>query len=101
MDGPPAESDFYADAGSVVYGKSRYSIPMLSTAELAATLKRLAPRDEDYPTRFVEGVLSAGAQGPVSDVHLTPTAQGLELRWRCDGVLEAIGLFSPGEAADV
>jgi type II secretory ATPase GspE/PulE/Tfp pilus assembly ATPase PilB-like protein len=74
---------------------------MLSTAEISAALNRLAPKDEEYATRFVETVLGAAAERPVSDVHLTPTAGGLELRWRSDGVLETIGLFSPGEAADV
>lgn len=68
---------------------------------IAAELQQLNPRDVNYATRFVELLLAAAQQVKASDIHLQPTAAGLEVRWRLDGVLQAVGEFSRGEATDI
>ena len=45
------------------------------------------------PGRFVEILLSAAADRKASDVHLQPTAEGLDIAWRIDGVLQPLGRF--------
>lgn len=72
-------------------------MPATITAELA----QLNPRDVNYATRFVELLLAAAQEVKASDVHLQPTATGLEIRWRLDGVLQTVGEFPRGEATDV
>jgi len=54
-----------------------------------------------YATQFVDRLLGAAREMGVSDVHLQPTADGLEVRWRLDGVLQDVGEFARGEASDV
>src|SRR5262245_2960858 len=70
-------------------------------AAIAAELAKLNPREVNYATRFVELLLAAAQEAKASDVHLQPTAAGLEIRWRLDGVLQAVGEFPRGEATDV
>ena len=57
-----------------------------------------APR---YATEFVDCVLAAAQAAHASDVHLQPTREGLDVRWRLDGVLHLLGVFPKGEASDV
>lgn len=73
----------------------------MTATSVTAALQQLDPRDVNYATRFVELLLTAAQQVKVSDVHLQPTAAGLEVRWRLDGVLQAVGEFPRGEATDV
>lgn len=54
-----------------------------------------------YATRFVDTLLTAARAAGASDVHLQPVPDGLETRWRLDGVLQQVGTFPRGEAADV
>ncbi len=68
---------------------------------LAESLRLLDPADGNYATRFVDTLLAAGRERGVSDLHLQPTPEGLELRWRVDGVLAPLGTFPPGVAANV
>ena len=46
-------------------------------------------------------MLAAASSTRASDVHLHPTPEGLELKWRLDGVLVLIGTFPPGVSANV
>ncbi|MEX0613247.1 MAG: GspE/PulE family protein [Pirellulales bacterium] len=46
--------------------------------------------DPAYATHVVDRLLAAAGQAGASDLHLQPTAGGLDLRWRLDGVLEPI-----------
>ena len=69
--------------------------------DLAQRLRRLKPADSEYAIQFVEMLLTTACEVHASDVHLQPTHQGLEIRWRLDGVLQLIGEFPRGEAADV
>ena len=70
-------------------------------ALIATELQQLNPRDVSYATRFVELLLAAAHDVKASDVHLQPTATGVDVRWRLDGVLQAVGEFPRGEATDV
>ncbi|MFN0017303.1 MAG: GspE/PulE family protein [Pirellulaceae bacterium] len=72
-----------------------------SAPQLAAQLTKLNAAQNAYATQFVSELLAAACQQGASDVHLHPTASGLEVRWRIDGVLQPVGTFPPGEAADV
>ena len=72
-----------------------------STSDLAAQLTKLDAAQNTYATQFVERLLAAACERGASDVHLHPSARGLEVRWRMDGVLQLLGVFPPGEAADV
>lgn len=68
------------------------------------TQRELAGLDSSgtaYATAFVEHLLRAARELGVSDVHLQPTAEGLQVRWRLDGVLQDVGEFARGEASDV
>ena len=69
--------------------------------QLASALRSLDPSDAQYATRFVDELLAAGRRRGASDLHLQPTPEGLELRWRVDGVLAPLGTYPPGVAANV
>lgn len=72
-----------------------------SAPQLAAQLSKLNASQNAYASQFVSELLAAACQQGASDIHLHPTASGLEVRWRKDGVLLPIGTFPAGEAADV
>jgi general secretion pathway protein E len=66
--------------------------------------KQLAALDsssESYAAQFVDRLLEASHQLGASDLHLRPTADGLELSVRIDGVLQNYGLFPAGKISDV
>src|SRR5436305_10110154 len=61
-------------------------------------LQKLATLDPASPRHVVELVdllLAEARDVGASDVHLTPTAEGLEARWRIDGVLQAAANLPP------
>lgn len=45
--------------------------------------------------------MTAARRRGASDLHLQPTPDGLELKWRLDGVLVPLGTFPPGASANV
>jgi type II secretory ATPase GspE/PulE/Tfp pilus assembly ATPase PilB-like protein len=69
--------------------------------DAAQALRRLKPADPEYAIRFVDALLDAACEMHASDVHVQPTARGVEVRWRLDGVLQPLGEFPRGETADV
>ena len=71
------------------------------TADLPTRLRGLDAAGYDYATQFVELLLAGARERGTSDVHLQPTPQGLAVRWRLDGVLQPVGDFTRGQAADV
>ena len=73
----------------------------ISTPEFAAQLSKLNVAQNAYASQFVSELLAAAYQRGASDVHLHPTAGGLEVRWRIDGVLQPVGTFPPGDSADI
>lgn len=75
-----------------------------SAANDASVYNRLATLDSsspEYATQFVDRLLDAAGRIRASDVHLQPTTEGIDVRWRLDGVLQPVGVFPRGEAADV
>ncbi len=74
---------------------------MLDTMPISARLAALDSADPQYATRFVDAVLAAARQRGASDLHIQPTAAGVELKWRLDGVLVALGTFPSGATASV
>jgi general secretion pathway protein E len=59
-------------------------------AQLAALLPRATTRDAAFATDFVSTVLRLARDASASDVHIEPTADVLQLRWRLDGVLQPL-----------
>ncbi|HWB07681.1 MAG TPA: GspE/PulE family protein [Pirellulales bacterium] len=55
-------------------------------------------RDPQFATLVVDRLLSAARDSQASDLHLLPTADALDVRWRVDGVLEALTRL-PGQLA--
>jgi type II secretory ATPase GspE/PulE/Tfp pilus assembly ATPase PilB-like protein len=68
---------------------------------LRGQLGSLDSAGPDYAIQFVATLLQASRQMEVSDVHLQPTPDGLDLQWRVDGVLQPLGTFPSGQSADV
>lgn len=64
-------------------------------------LASLSPRDAGFAVKFVDAVLEAALAYRVSDIHFHPVRDGLEVRWRLDGVLQRIGVFPYGESSHV
>ncbi len=54
------------------------------------TLAQLDPAGGRYATDAVDCVLAAAKEIGASDVHWQPIADGLEVRWRVDGVLQPV-----------
>ena len=73
------------------------SIHGLAERELA----RFDPADPQFATQVVDRMLAAGQDRRASDLHLQPTAQGLELKFRIDGVLERAGVFPSAVASNI
>lgn len=68
---------------------------------LAETLRQLDSDSPLYATQFVDALLAAALEAGASDIHLRPTAAGLMADWRIDGVLQQLGEYPRGAAADV
>ncbi|OHB72502.1 MAG: secretion protein, partial [Planctomycetes bacterium RBG_13_63_9] len=65
---------------------------------LAGQLDALDPTDPQYATQVVDWMLASGRAVGASDLHLQPAAEGLELKFRIDGVLRRVAVF-PSELA--
>jgi type II secretory ATPase GspE/PulE/Tfp pilus assembly ATPase PilB-like protein len=76
-------------------------LPGASPAFPNVELTQLDAQSPEYATRFVDRLLQAAVRARASDVHVHPTERGLEVRWRIDGVLQSLGVYSRGESADV
>jgi type II secretory ATPase GspE/PulE/Tfp pilus assembly ATPase PilB-like protein len=59
------------------------------------------PGSPKYATEVVDVILAKAREVGASDVHLQPTADGLELRWRIDGVLQSAALLPLSAAPNV
>jgi general secretion pathway protein E len=64
-------------------------------------LRRLDSADPQYAVDFVDRLLRLLPAAQVSDVHLRPNGEGLDLHWRKDGVLVSLGSFPAGVAANI
>ncbi len=72
-----------------------------TACSLREELARLNADDPDYATRSIDTVL-VGARGiGASDIHFQPTGDGLELKFRVDGVLIPVAGFSERFASNL
>jgi hypothetical protein len=83
----PAQTTSPAPAHRV---RGRGSMPR---GKLSQDLGRLDPTGPRYATDVVEHVLAQARAAEASDVHLHPGADGLEVRWRIDGVLQPVAVL--------
>lgn len=76
---------------------------MLQSASdrLADGFAGLDPADVQYATQVVDRMLSAGLSAGASDLHLQPTGEGLQLRFRIDGLLRPVTRFPARLAANI
>jgi type II secretory ATPase GspE/PulE/Tfp pilus assembly ATPase PilB-like protein len=56
-----------------------------------ALLGRAERGDPQFATEFVKSLLAVARDAGASDVHIDPAADGVEVRWRLDGVLQPLG----------
>jgi type II secretory ATPase GspE/PulE/Tfp pilus assembly ATPase PilB-like protein len=61
----------------------------------------LNPGDAEYAARSVDAVLAAARNAGASDVHFQPTANGLELKYRIDGVLMTVAAFPAAVSVNI
>jgi general secretion pathway protein E len=59
------------------------------------------PVDPQYATQIVDAILAEGQAAGASDLHLQPTQQGLELKYRLNGVLMSVAMFSAKFASNI
>ena len=63
---------------------------------MQAALAALDVNSPEYATRFIDGLLASSCNRGVSDVHIQPIGDELDVRWRVDGVLQEVGRFASG-----
>ena len=68
---------------------------------LSDALAKLDPASPRYATDVVERALAEAQAAGASDVHFQPGGDGLELRWRIDGVLHPVALLPAKVAPNV
>lgn len=73
----------------------------VSLEEIRSRLAALDGRDAEGAPRLVDLILDCAVDWGVTDVHLRPTSEGLEWRWRLDGVLHDVGLIPAALSANV
>jgi len=62
-------------------------------AALREQLARLDPAAPEYASTSIDALLAAACAAGASDVHLQPVNDGLELKFRVDGVLTPVMVF--------
>ena len=68
---------------------------------LSEALAQLDPANPRYASDVVEKALAEAQASGASDVHFQPGGDGLELRWRIDGVLQPVALLPAKVAPNV
>ncbi len=67
--------------------------PPSPSETLRDELAKLSAQASSYATDAADRLLHAATALRASDIHLQPTADGLEVRWRLDGVLHPVALL--------
>src|SRR5690242_20141909 len=70
----------------------------MNVDNLDRELAALDANDPQFATLAVDRLLGIAREAQASDLHLLPTADGLDVRWRVDGVLEPL-VTLPGRLA--
>lgn len=73
----------------------------MAASQLDAKLVGLDPAAADYATRGVDLALAEARKLGASDVHFQPGGDGLELKYRIDGVLQPVAVFPAKLATNV
>jgi general secretion pathway protein E len=73
----------------------------MPSQRLSAALAQLDPVNPRYASDVVEKALAEAQTAGASDVHFQPGGDGLELRWRVDGVLQPVALLPAKVAPNV
>ncbi len=68
---------------------------------LIERLNQFSPKSTAYATQFVAQLMDFADSIGTSDVHLQPTLDGLEVRFRFNGVLQPLGEFPLGASSSV
>ncbi|HUY31191.1 MAG TPA: GspE/PulE family protein [Pirellulales bacterium] len=76
-------------------------MPFPSADSWRRQIAALDASDPRYATQLVERLLKAGREAGASDLHLQPTPQGLDVRWRIDGVLHPLDVLPARIAPNV
>ena len=76
-------------------------MPPAPLSDITRALQQLDARNGQYATQFVALLLASAEQQGITDIHFQPVRQGLEVRWRRDGVLQPLGVFPRGESTDI
>jgi type II secretory ATPase GspE/PulE/Tfp pilus assembly ATPase PilB-like protein len=66
-------------------------VALNSADHFAAVRERATSRDPQFASDFVGSILQMARDAGASDVHVDPAADGVEVRWRLDGVLQKLG----------
>jgi general secretion pathway protein E len=64
-------------------------------------LSALDPRSPRHVVELVDLALAEARSAGASDIHLQPTPDGLDMRWRVDGVLQQVGKLPLAVAPNV
>jgi len=57
--------------------------------------------DPKYATLVVDGLIELAVRAGASDLHLQPSEDGLQLKWRIDGVLQPLEIIPKQVAGNV
>src|SRR5262249_55063087 len=84
------------------YGVGPSMTMTMSTSEaFRRDLGQKSSQSASYATEVVDLLLRAAVGLRASDVHLQPTADGLDVRWRIDGVLSPAAVLPAAVSAKV
>jgi general secretion pathway protein E len=64
-------------------------------------LRNLRPNTAAYASEFVDALLDFSHAVGTSDVHLQPTREGIEVKFRSNGVLQVLGTFPLGANSSI
>lgn len=70
-------------------------------ARIIDSLRHLKPQTDLHATQFVAQMLEFAREVKTSDVHLQPTATGLSVLFRNNGVLQKLGEFQIGSSKSI
>src|SRR5262249_52951046 len=86
---------------AVIGADGPVSMPTSPGQRLRSDLQALVAGSPQYATEAVERILAEARAAGASDVHFQPGEDGLEVRWRLDGVLHQAALLPAAVAPNV